>query len=71
MQLLIITRYVEAIAAVTINLPKEGMHTNLADIVSKLMSGPKKNDLLQYILWVSLWLTAGEVAIRTVDQWGE
>ena len=41
----------EAIAAGTIKVAKEGTQTNLADILTKLMSGPKMKDLLQYILW--------------------
>jgi hypothetical protein len=41
----------EAIAAGTIEVAKEGTQTNLADILTKLMSGPKLKDLLQYILW--------------------
>jgi hypothetical protein len=41
----------EAIAAGTIKVAKEGTQTNLADILTKLMSSPKMKDLLQYILW--------------------
>ena len=41
----------EAIAAGTIKVAKEGTQTNLADILTKLMSGPKMKDILQYILW--------------------
>jgi hypothetical protein len=41
----------EAIAAGRIKVAKAGTQTNLADILTKLMSGPKMKDLLQYILW--------------------
>ena len=41
----------EAIAAGTIRVAKEGTQTNLADIVTKLMPGPKMKELLENILW--------------------
>ena len=41
----------EACASDTIRVAKEGTQTNLANICTKLMSGPKMKDLLQYILW--------------------
>ena len=41
----------EAIAAGTIRVAKEGTQTNLADILTKLMPGPKMKELLENILW--------------------
>ena len=41
----------EAIAAGTIKVAKENTQTNLADLLTKLMSGPKMKELLQHILW--------------------
>jgi hypothetical protein len=41
----------EAIAAGTIKVAKENTQTNLADILTKLMPGPKMKELLQHILW--------------------
>ena len=41
----------EAIAAGTIRVAKEGTRTNLADILTKLMAGPKMKELLHHILW--------------------
>ena len=41
----------EAIAAGTIKVAKENTQTNLADILTKLMSGPKMKELLENILW--------------------
>ena len=41
----------EAIAAGTIKVAKENTQTNLADILTKLMPGPKMKELLENILW--------------------
>jgi hypothetical protein len=41
----------EAIAAGTIRVAKESTQTNLADILTKLMPGPKMKELLHNILW--------------------
>jgi hypothetical protein len=41
----------EAVAAGTIKVVKENTQTNLADIFTKLMSGPKMKELLKHILW--------------------
>jgi hypothetical protein len=41
----------EAIAAGTIKVAKEGTQTNLADILTKVMPGPKMKELLEHILW--------------------
>ncbi|KAI2502112.1 Reverse transcriptase (RNA-dependent DNA polymerase) [Fragilaria crotonensis] len=41
----------EAIAAGTIRVAKENTQTNLADILTKLMPGPKMKELLHNILW--------------------
>jgi hypothetical protein len=41
----------EAIAAGTIRVAKEGTQTNLADILTKPMPGPKMKELLEHILW--------------------
>ena len=41
----------EAVAAGTIKVAKENTHTNLADILTKLMPGPKMEELLEHILW--------------------
>ncbi len=43
-------RVCEAIAAGTIKVAKEGKQTNLADILTKLMPGPKMKELLENIL---------------------
>ena len=44
-------RVCEAIAAGTIKVAKEGTQTNLADILTKVMPGPKMKKLLENILW--------------------
>jgi hypothetical protein len=41
----------EAQAAGTVRIAKEDGETNLADIFTKLLAGPKRLDLLQRILW--------------------
>ena len=41
----------EAIAAGTIRVTKENTQTNVADILTKLMPGPKMKELLGNILW--------------------
>ena len=41
----------EAIAAGTVRFTREGTQTNLADILTKLMPGPKMKELLENILW--------------------
>jgi len=41
----------EAIAAETIRVAKESGDTNLADILTKLLAGPKLKDLSGYIMW--------------------
>ncbi|KAI2514173.1 protein of unknown function DUF11 [Fragilaria crotonensis] len=43
----------EAIAAGTIRVAKENTQTNLADILTKLMPGPKMKELLHNILWIN------------------
>jgi len=44
-------RVQEAIAAGTIKVSKEHMSTNLADILTKSLAGPRLRELVQYILW--------------------
>jgi hypothetical protein len=41
----------EAIAAGTIKVAKEDTSTNLANISTKLMPGPKMKELLERLLW--------------------
>ena len=41
----------ESIAAGTIKVAKENTQTNLADILTKLMAGPKMKEFLKYTLW--------------------
>ncbi len=41
----------EAVAAGTIKVAKENTQTNLADVLTKLMPGPKMKELLEHILW--------------------
>jgi hypothetical protein len=41
----------EAIAAGTIKVAKEDTRSNLADILTKLMPGPKMKELLENLLW--------------------
>jgi hypothetical protein len=41
----------EALAAVTIRIAKENTTTNLADILTKCLAGPRKRALAGRILW--------------------
>ena len=41
----------EAIAAQTIRIAKEPGKTNLADILTKLLAGPKLKEIISRILW--------------------